>query len=64
MNTSILRLEADMKISHVTAEAETATDRIAYLTGNTAPRVKEALENTPLRFSLVAPTTLKIRVAA
>ncbi len=64
MSNSILRLEADMMISHVTAEAETATDRVAYLTGNTAPRVREALENTPLRFSLVAPTARKIRVAA
>ncbi len=64
MNTPILRLEADMMISHVTAEAETATDRVAYLTGNTSPRVKDALEHIPLRFSLVAPSTRKIRVAA
>ena len=64
MSNTILRLEEDMMISHVVAEAETATDRVAYLTGNTAPRVKEALENTPLRFSLVAPTTRKIRIAA
>lgn len=64
MNNSILRLEADMMISHVTAGTETATDRVAYLTGNTAPRVKDALERTPLRFSLVAPTARKIRVAA
>ena len=64
MSNTILRLEEDMMISHVVAEAETATDRVAYLTGNTAPRVKEALGNTPLRFSLVAPTTRKIRIAA
>jgi hypothetical protein len=64
MSNSILRLEADMMISHVTADAETATDRVAFLTGNTAPRVKEALEKMPVRFSLVTAPSRKIRVAA
>lgn len=64
MSNSILRLDATMMISHVTAEAETATDRVAYLTGNTAPRVKQALEATPLRFSLMPSPARKIRIAA
>lgn len=64
MNNSILRLGPDMMISHVTVEAETASDRVSFLTGNTSPRVKEALKEIPLRFSLIAAPARKIRIAA
>jgi hypothetical protein len=64
MSNSILRLEADMMISHGTVDAVTASDRVSYLTGNTSPRVKDALKTLPLRFSLMSAPARKIRVAA
>lgn len=64
MSNTILRLEADMMISHVTSDVETASDRVSFLTGNTAPRVKEALKEIPVRFSLMAAPSRKIRLAA
>ena len=64
MSMPTLRLEADMMISQVMPAVETASDRVSYLTGNAAPRVKEALKVIPLRFSLMPVQSRKIRIAA
>ena len=64
MSMSPLRLEADMMKAPSPAVFDTAADRVCRLTGTPTPRVVAALSQTPLRFSLVTPTTRKIRVAA
>lgn len=64
MTNSILRLDTNMMVSHVVSDVETASDRVCYLTGNTAPRVKAALKDIPVRFSLMPLQSRKIRIAA
>ena len=64
MSISPLRLQADMMKAPSPAIYDTAADRVCRLTGAPTPRVVEALSQTRLRFSLVAPSTRKIRVAA
>ena len=61
--TAVLHLNEDLMTAGSDMYADSAAERVLRLTGRKT-KVSEALDATPLRFSLIPPPTRKLRVVA